>query len=208
MDFLRKHWYDLGGGLAIIVLGFVFLNFGGLSNYQLLMWLSLVSLFFHQLEEYRIAGTFPGMVNTAMYQSEQPDRYPLNTNTSLIVNTVLGWLFYFLSAVFAERAVWLGLATMLVSLGNIIAHTILFNFKGRSLYNAGLATCWLLFAPSIYFFYQIAYVGHLIQTGDYLAGIPLGILLNVGILKLIDWLADRNTTYLFEQRNVLKAERK
>ena len=44
---------------------------------------------------------------------------------------------------------------------------------------------------------------------DYLIGIPLGLILNViGIIKLIDWMADKNTTYIFEQRNLLSRDRK
>lgn len=209
MDTLRRHWYDIGGILAVFVLGFIWLRFRALTCYQLLMWLSLVSLFFHQLEEYRIAGTFPGMINTAMYKSDRPDRYPLNSNTSLIVNVAIGWLFYFLAALFAEKAIWLGMATILISAGNIIAHSLLFNIKGKTIYNAGLATSWLCFVPCVYFFFHIVYAGHLIKTADYLIGIPLGILLNVvGILKMIDWMADKNTPYIFEQRNLLKKDRR
>ena len=209
MNFLRKHWYDIGGVLSVLVLGFVFLNFKLMSHYQILMWFSLVSLFFHQLEEYRIAGTFPGMANAALYKSEMPDRYPINTNTALIVNVVVGWLSYFLAAVLAENAIWLGMATIVVSLGNTIAHTTLFNIKGKTIYNAGLATSWIFFIPCGYFFFSIVYGDHLITTRDYLIGIPLGIALNVlGVIKLIDWMADKNTTYIFEQRNLLRGDRK
>ncbi|MEO8759287.1 MAG: HXXEE domain-containing protein [Bacteroidia bacterium] len=209
MNFLRKHWYDLGGFLSIIVLMYVAFNFHYLTKYQLIMWLSLASLFFHQLEEYRIVGTFPGMLNTAMYKSATPNHYPLNTNTSLCINVTVGWLCYFLAAIFAEKAIWLGIATILISAGNIIAHTFLFNIKGKTFYNAGLATCWLFFAPCVYFFFSIGCNEHLITKTDYLIGIPLGIILNVvGVLKLIDWLADKNSSYIFDDRNLLPKDRK
>ncbi len=209
MNFLRKHWFDIGAILSILVLAFVFLNFKTLSNYQLLMWLSLISLFFHQLEEYRVIGTFPGMLNTVLYKSEIPDRYPLNTNTAFYINVVIGWSFYLLAALFAEKAIWLGVATILISIGNIIGHTTLFNIKGKTIYNAGLATSWLFFAPCAYFFFSIVYNEHLITTTDYLIGIPLGIILNVvGIVKLIGWMANKNTAYIFEKRNLLAKDRK
>jgi hypothetical protein len=209
MNTLRKHWFDFGGFLAFATLAFIYFNFSTLSNLQLLLWLSLVSLFFHQLEEYRIVGTFPGMINTAMYKSEMPDRYPLNPNTALIINTIIGWSFYFLAALFAEKAMWLGIATMMISLGNIIAHTFLFNIKGKTFYNAGMATSWLFFAPCIYFFINIIYTNNLVTSKDYVVGISLGIILNiVGVLKLIDWLANKQTTYIFEQRNLLLKDRK
>ncbi len=90
MNTLRKHWYDIGGLLSILIVGFIFLKFDTLSDYQLLMWVSLATLFLHQLEEYRMVGTFPGMINTAMYKSSNPDRYPLNPNTSYYINVFVG----------------------------------------------------------------------------------------------------------------------
>lgn len=172
------------------------------------MWLSLVSLFLHQLEEYRIVGTFPGMVNSSLFNSKMPDRYPLNTNTSFYVNVVIGWTIYFLAAVLAERAIWLGIATIIVSIGNIIVHSTFFNIKGKTFYNAGMATSWLLFVPCAYFFISIIHTNHLAMTTDYFIGIALGIIFNVvGVLKLIDWMADKNTTYAFEERNLLPKDR-
>ena len=209
MDFLRKHWYDLGGFFSIVVLAYIFINHHNLTNYQLIVWVSLITLFFHQLEEYRLAGTFPGMLNSALYKSTMPDRYPLNTNTAFYVNVIVGWTFYVLAAVLAEKAIWLGIATIMVSLGNTIAHTTLFNIKGKTFYNAGLFTSWLLFMPCAYFFFIIIHREHLATMTDYLIGIPLGIVINVvGILKLIDWMADKDTTYIFEDRNLLPKDRK
>lgn len=208
MDFLRKHWPDLGGFLSVALLFYLFLNYPHFTNYQTLMWLSLLSLFCHQLEEYRISGTFPGMLNSVVYQSKMPNRYPLNTNTAFYINVVVGWVFYFLAAILAERAIWLGLATILVSAGNIIAHTFLFNIKGKTIYNAGLVTCWLLFAPCIYFFFSIVYNAHLITLAAYLIGGALGIALNVfGVLKMIDWMADKKTHFIFDDRNLLLKDR-
>ncbi len=208
MNFLRKHWYDIGGFLSIIVLAFLFINLKSLSGYKILMYLSLVSLFSHQLEEYRIVGTFPGMMNRFMFNSSIADRYPLNTNTALIINVGVGWLFYFLAAYFSEKAIWLGIAVIMVSLGNFIVHTFVFNIKGKTFYNAGMITSWLFFAPCVYFFFHIIYSENLITITDYILGIPIGIALNViGVLKLIDWLKDKNTKYIFEQRNLLSQDR-
>jgi hypothetical protein len=208
MNLLRKNWYDLGAIFSVIVSIYIFINHRDLTNYQILMWLSLGSLFLHQLGEYRIVGTFPGMINTVMYYSKMPDRYPLNTNTAFCINVIVGWTFYFLAAILAERGIWLGIATMMVSIGNTIAHTTVFNIKGNTLYNAGLATSWLLFGPCVYFFISIIHTNHLATTTDYFIGIALGITLNVvGVLKLIDWMADENTTYIFSDRNLLPKDR-
>jgi hypothetical protein len=207
MKFLTKHWFDIGAGLTVLVLIYLF-QAKDLTNYDYVMWLSLVSLFLHQLEEYRLVGTFPGMVNRVMYKSDIPDRYPLNALTSVYVNVLVGWLSYFLAALFGQHAVWLGIATILVSLGNTVAHTIVFNVKGKTFYNAGLATCWLLFAPCIYYFFKTIHTEQLVTLTDYFIGIPLGIVLNViDILKFIDWFADKDTKYVFDQRNLLPLDR-
>lgn len=208
MNILRKHWYDLGGALGLIVAGFVLSSHHSLSLYQLLMWVSLISLFLHQLEEYRIPGTFPGMINRVMYKSDLPDRYPLNTNTSLVINAGIGWTMYLLAALAGEKFIWLGMATILVSLGNFVAHTFIFNIKGKTIYNAGMATSWLFFAPCVFFFFKIIHEEHLATALDYLIGIPLGLLINTfGILKMISWLSDRNTSFTFRKNQLLREDR-
>ncbi|MBS1979339.1 MAG: HXXEE domain-containing protein [Bacteroidetes bacterium] len=208
MNFLRKHWYDVAGVLAIGIAPFLF-QAENLTTYDYVVWGSLISLFLHQMEEYRIVGTFPGMVNRVMYKSELPDRYPLNTNTAVYVNVFMGWSTYLVAALLGEKAVWLGIATILVSVGNVIAHTIVFNIKGKTLYNAGLATSWFLFVPCAWLFFNTIHSEGLVTLSDYVIGIPLGILLNVvGILKLIDWFADKNTPYVFESRNLLPVDRR
>lgn len=179
MNFLRKHWFDLGALFAILIVVHIVLNFKSLTHYQLLMWMSLITLFLHQLEEYRIVGTFPGMINTVMYKSELPDRYPLNPNTAFYINVFVGWSVYFLAAFFAEKAIWLGIAAIMVSLGNIIAHTFVFNIKGKMIYNAGLVTSWLLFAPCVWFFVSILWRENLLSISDLFIGIPLGVVLNI-----------------------------
>jgi hypothetical protein len=207
MNFLRLHWFDLGIVLAAVVGMFVLIAHS--TGLALLLWISLASLFLHQFEEYRYPGYFPGMMNTVMYSSDHPDRYPLNTNTALIVNLVVGWLFYFLAALFGEKALWLGIATILVSAGNFIAHTLLFNVKRKSRYNPGMLTADLLFLPiAVYFFFLVIH-GQLAVPLDWGLGIILGIVLNyLGILKMIDLLKNKNTRYIFPQRFLLPGKNK
>jgi hypothetical protein len=199
MNFMRLHWFDVGFVFALITGGFVLLT--KLNLLSLLLWLSLISLFLHQFEEYRYPGYFPGMMNTVMFSSKQPDRYPLNTNTAFIINVFIGWLSYLLAAVFAEKALWLGIATILVSVGNFIAHTFLFNIKGKTFYNPGMFTAIVLFVPIAAYFGFLLVQSNLATPADWIVGIILGIIFNViGILKLIDWLKDENTEYIFPKR--------
>ena len=127
MNFLRWHWFDVGLALAAVVgAGILVTHPTGLA---LLLWLSLITLFLHQVEEYRYPGYFPGIINSFLFSSQQPDHYPLNAQTSLIVNVLVGWLVYLLAAVFSETLVWLGIAAILVSVGNVLAHTFFFQHQ-------------------------------------------------------------------------------
>ena len=208
MRFFRDHWFDLGACLAVVLSVYIFSDHAIMSRYKLLMSANLLALFLHQLEEYRIVGNFPGMINKVIFASAWPDRYPLNTLSALVVNVVVGWGFYGLAAVLAERAVWLGLAVIMISLGNIIVHVFVFNIRGRTIYNAGMFTAVFLFAPIVFYFFKIVYEAHLIGNFDYWVGIPFGLMLNfVGIFKIVDWMKNRNTTYVFSKRSVLPSDR-
>jgi hypothetical protein len=202
MSFMRLHWFDVGLGLALVTGGFLLVR--QLTPLCLLLWLSLISLFLHQFEEYRFPGYFPGMMNTVMFSSKQPDRYPLNTNTALIVNVFVGWLPYLLAAALGARVLWLGIATILISIGNFVAHTFVFNIKGKTLYNPGMFTAVVLFLPVAAYFGYLVMQGNLATPMDWTVGIILGLALNfIGILKLIDWLKDSNTPYIWPKRSLL-----
>jgi hypothetical protein len=199
MNFLRLHWFDLGLALALMTGAFVLVTRP--TGLSLLLWLSLITLFLHQFEEYRYPGYFPGMMNSVMFSSQQPDRYPLNPQTALIVNVIVGWLFYFLAALFNEKAIWLGIATILVSAGNFIAHTFLFNIKGKTVYNPGMLTTIIFFLPLSVYFFSWVIQNNAASPLDWILGIVLGLALNfIGILKMIEWMKDENTPHVFPAR--------
>jgi hypothetical protein len=61
MNFLRRHWFDVGLAYAAVVgVGILVTHQRGLA---LLLWLSLITLFLHQCDEYLSSGYFPGMTN-------------------------------------------------------------------------------------------------------------------------------------------------
>jgi len=206
MNFLRDHWFDLGIALALIVGLYVLVaQPPGLAG---LLWLSLITLFLHQFEEYRYPGYFPGMVNTAMYASAAPDRYPLNSHTALAVNVLLGWLLYGLAALLNTRALWLGIATLVVSAGNVLAHTFLFNLRGRTRYNPGMLTSLVLFLPLVSYCGYWVVQTHAATARDWGVGLVLGAAINyLGILRLIEGLKDANTRYVFPPRCLIPGPR-
>lgn len=205
-DFLRQHWFDVGVGLAVITVGYVLTR--DLDTLSLLLWANLIALFLHQFEEYRFPGYFPGMMNVVMFNSQQPDRFPLNSNSALIINVLVGWLTYLLAALLGARMPWLGIAAMLVSGGNVIAHALVFNVKGGTRYNPGMLTAVVFFGPIVIMFGLLLAIGNLATPLDWGLGLLLGGMLNyVGIFKLIDWLKDEGTPYAFPGRCLISDQR-
>jgi hypothetical protein len=198
MNTLRNHWYQIGLGLAIVFSLSLILLHNDLSNFRILLGVSLISLFLHQFEEYQLPGGFPRMINNALFNSKQPDRYPLNSNTALIINTSVGWMLYVLAFLFAEHAIWLTIACITVSAGNVIAHVFLFNIKGRTMYNPGMATALVLLLPiSIYFFIFITH-HNFVHPASLITGLVLGVIINYfGVLRLITLLANKNSPFAF-----------
>jgi hypothetical protein len=197
----RRHWFDLGLGIGLILVTYLLAEHDRLKPLQLFAIAHLITLLCHQFEEYRWPGYFPGFVNRAMYKSASPDRFPLNTRSALVINVYFGWLGFVLGAIFYDQ-VWLNLALSLVSAGNVNAHVFIFNLKGKSLYNPGMATSVLLFLPIVVIYWHYV-LSHGLATSTHLAvGGVLGVGLNGAVLYLIDVMKDRDTKYVFEGRQV------
>ena len=70
-------------------------------------------------------------------------------------------------------------------------------------------TALFLFLPIVVYFIFLVIQNKLATPLDWGLGIVLGITLNyIGILKLIDWLKDENTSYIFPKRSLLPQSRK
>ena len=95
------------------------------ASVQLILWVSLITLFLHQFEEWRWPGWFAGMLNIGLFRSDDPTRYPLNPTSAMVVNVVVGWSGYVLAALLWSHALWLGVATLMVSIGNCAFHLVL-----------------------------------------------------------------------------------
>lgn len=199
MNFMRNHWYQVGLVLAVILTVVLAYQQDSISSFRLLLTISFIFLLLHQVEECQLPGYFPRMINTVMFKSKTPDRYPLNTNTSLIINLGVGWLLYILAIVFAESAVWLAIITITISAGNFLAHTFLFNIKGKTFYNPGMITSILLFLPITVYFFIFLNNNDLLQPSTLIIGLIVGALVNYfGVLRLIPLLAKKNTPFAFK----------
>ena len=65
----------------------------------------------------------------------------------------------------------------------------------------GMLTAIVFFLPLSVYFFSWVIQNHAASTLDWIVGAVLGIALNyIGILKMIDWLKDENTSYVFPPR--------
>ena len=202
MSSYRDNWFNVGAILAMAIAGALALSGRRLSRPRLFSALNLVAFLVHQFEEYGFPGYFPGMLNAGVFKSDKPDRYPLNTNSSLIVNAVAGYPFYLLAALFPKRRS-LALAPVLFGFAQAVFHGIVPPLRAKALYGPGFLAALCLHVPI-----GIGYIravgserplesGELARAAAYtLAWAALGI---GGPIRL---LRDEESPYRFTERQV------
>jgi hypothetical protein len=146
LDRYRANWPRVGGVIAMGSAGALALSHQRLSKPQQLSALNMLALLVHQYEEYEDPGYFPGQFNGGLFHSDEPDRYPLNTNTALIINVPLAYAFYALPVVFPKKR-WLGLAPVLFGFGQAVGHGLIFNRLAKDRYSPGFLASLLLHVP-------------------------------------------------------------
>ena len=205
MRFAERHWFDVGAVLGIALAIWLVIAGSGMDTITLILWISLLTLFAHQVEEWRWPGWFPGMLNVVLFRSDDPWRHPLNVRSGLVVNVVVGWTSYLLAALFGAGLLWLAMATILVSVGNCVLHLLVIPIRGRMPYNPGMATSLFLFLPVSVWFFIVAWPQ--MSVADIVIGLLLGVALNVGgVIGVIRALEDRNAPP-FEDRQIEPALR-
>ena len=207
-NFIRRHWYDIGLGLALIALAWLVL--ARIEGLQLILLLNLIVLFLHQFEEYHWPGGFPWIFNEAVRGAGDgpADRYLLNQNSATFIN-ISGWVFYLLAVLFPS-AIWLGLGQVLFGLvGQVIFHGVVANFRLKSWYNPGLAAVMLGHVPlGIWYIADVTAKG-LVHWWDWIfaalsVGFFSGFIINVIGFKL---LSSKTSPYAFAAEEMGRYDR-
>ncbi|PEP71826.1 HXXEE domain-containing protein [Bacillus toyonensis] len=170
ISFFRKHWCYVGLVVAIVVVGCLVANFGEMSEIKVLLALSFVAILVHQFEEYRWPGYFAGLFNVVIFKSDIPDRYPLNTQSAMVINILIAYVFYLLP-VFFPNIIWLGLAPILMGFFQFIWHGIFANIKAKTIYNPGLGAVVLLHVPIGYAYMRYVLLHNLATNLDWILGL-------------------------------------
>ncbi len=202
MNFMRKNWYYIGGGLFVVLAIGLAVFWNDMSMLRKLMWISFMALLVHQFEEYAWPGGFPAIMNIAWQpgEKEKSDRYPLNRQSAWFVNVLIAYPFYILPILF-PNLIWLGLAPVLFGMGQFGVHGIIINRKLHSIYNPGLfAVVFLHWPIGIYYIWYI-YAQGLVQAWTW----PVAILLMIAVaffgvnMPVARWFNDPNSPYPFDQ---------
>lgn len=158
MNFLRHHWYDIGFGISLVLLGFFIGVYDRISELRMLALLNLIILLWRQFESYRFPGGYPATFNylASGHIENNVDRYPLNSHNSFFINIVLTIAFA-LPAIFAKGV---SLAFMPIAFG-ILSPIFTIYFMARRKYFGyipGLFFSLFGHLPlGIYWLYQVIY---------------------------------------------------
>jgi len=204
LQFYRNNWYNIAGA-ACLFMAF-FMGFWGdrFSPIQVILIYSFMALLAHQFEEYVFPGGAPVVLNAAFYGEKQDyDRYPSSKQSCMLVNTLV-WPFY-IAPIFYPEQIWLGLSTMFFGFFQVLGHGITMNIKGRTWYNAGMATAVLLHLPIGIYYIQYVTVNGLASHQDYIfAACALSAAVLLIVVLPVQWLKNRNTSFTFSDKELAR----
>jgi hypothetical protein len=189
------------GALLLIILTAYWARFDWIAR---LIFMTTIVLVMHVWEEWRYPAGFAYMYNT-IFNSERPDRYPMNQLTDMITN--FGALLVFSGGlILFGGALWIGTAMFLFCLMEVFGHTAFgikmknkFRDKGkRTVYNPGYATTMLGFLPIAAGFWYWLMANQMATWIDWLAGLGVSILVFLALIVLPEALfRDEDSPYAF-----------
>ena len=165
MKKIINNWYTVSIGLAVIFVCLVFMGDWDARETYLLISAAFLSL--HFFEEFGFPGGFPFMGVKVLLGRSETDSTKWNCNN---LNTMLSnWaslVLIYLLPMFLPGVRFLTIGAIVLSIGEIIMHLLLFNVRLKTFYNPGLITglfgigitviVYLVraFDPSIYVWYD------------------------------------------------------
>ncbi|KAG9958113.1 hypothetical protein KCU61_g8648, partial [Aureobasidium melanogenum] len=198
MDFLRHHWYDLGLIPGFSMLYYMRVNYRTLTRAQKYLILNFFALTCHQFEEYRFPGGFPAIMNGIVQKSPVPDRWPLNSNSSMLINTFTTYCIYF-PVIFMPDQTILGLVSVIFGFQQFVIHAININKAAGTIYTPGLTTVLLGFIPNGVKYIQHCHAAGRLGIREFLIGFVSAVSFGYLILNKVTftWLPDMNSPYPF-----------
>ncbi|MCC5468633.1 HXXEE domain-containing protein [Pelosinus baikalensis] len=202
MNFLRKYWHDIGGFVALAVCAYLLLDQQNISEIKMILWLSFVAILIHQFEEYRWPGYFPGIFNIVIFKSTNPERYPLNSQSAMVINILIAYIFYLIPVFFVDK-IWLGLAPILMGFFQFFWHGFFANIRAKTIYNPGLFAVLFFHIPIGYWYINYIVSNNLTTQLDWIYGIIYFVIaIYVFIIKGNMWLKNEKSSFKFTNKQL------
>ena len=206
MGFVRDNWYKIGlvafAATTLAVIAFS----PEMGTTQRILLLSLMALPLHQYEEYALPGGGPVVINRYFYgEADNYRRFPGNWNSIMVVN-LSAYVFYILALAFPQLT-WLGMATMLFNLYQVLGHCIQMNLKMGTWYNPGMATSVFLFLPvSACYMVVVAGSGQMLAADWVLAAVCFTLIAAVSVVLPVQAMKRADSPYPIPQWQVERLE--
>ena len=206
MGFIRDNWYKIGlvafAAAALAVIAFS----PEMGTTQRILLLSLMALPLHQYEEYALPGGGPVVINRYFYgEADNYRRFPGNWNSIMVVN-LSAYVFYILALAFPQLT-WLGMATMLFNLYQVLGHCLQMNMKMGTWYNPGMATSVFLFLPvSVRYMVVVAGSGQMLAADWVLAAVCFALIAAVSVVLPVQAMKRADSPYPIPQWQVERLE--
>jgi hypothetical protein len=146
LDVYRREWPRVAAVQAMALGGISILaGRKTQTNLRALSVMNAMTMCAHQYEEYVDPGWFPGMVNVALFKSDQPYNYPFNAHSAMCANIFFRALY--VPAMIFPKIKWLGLPPVLLGIFQAFGHAVLIPRVIHTKYSPGALTAALLHLP-------------------------------------------------------------
>ncbi len=197
IDRYRKEWPRVAAVQAM-ALGGASLLIGrkNQTNLRALSVMNAMTMCAHQYEEYVDPGWFPGMVNVAIFKSDEPDHYPFNPHSAMCANIAFRALY--VPAMLFPKVKWLGLPPVLLGIAQAVGHAIVIPRMIGTKYSPGALTAALLHLPiGITYLSALRKQGTISRDDWTKTALVLAFFFGVGVAFPNIHGADKNTPYTF-----------
>jgi hypothetical protein len=164
--------------------------------------LSFVAILVHQFEEYRFSGYFPRVFNIVMFKSLNPEKYPLNAQSAMVINALIAYVFYLLPIFFTDQ-IWLGLAPIFMGFFQLIWHGLFANLRIKGIYNPGLFAVLFIHVPIGIWYIQYITSHGLVTAADWGLEIAYFVVATyILIIKGNMWMKDERSKFSFTKKQL------
>lgn len=146
LDVYRREWPRVAAVQAMMLGGASLLaGRKTQTNLRALSVMNAMTMCAHQYEEYVDPGWFPGMVNVALFKSDQPYNYPFNAHSAMCANIFFRALY--VPAMIFPKVKWLGLPPVLLGIFQAFGHAVVIPRAIGTKYSPGALTAAFLHLP-------------------------------------------------------------